>query len=187
MKLLDYLKNSLSEGYREEGRVVSSEPIQRSKDYCLGYAKWLKTNKHQAMLEKLYNASLNQKDFDIPEDPAINFLMIPKINGFTLQYDARRWKEEDFKYLFEYFATCLMQEHGFELVASAKEVAKYTDRVETVERYKLKNVKDEVDYSDVLVRLSLIDNEVSTIKFCATCTKKRITNLSHLLKKIAAA
>ena len=44
---------------------------------------------------------------------------------------------------------------------------------------------NEVDYSDILVRLCYTNGRVTSIKFCATCTKKRITNLSGLIKKMA--
>lgn len=182
MKLLNYLNNS--DDFNDEGKIISKVSIQRSDDFNTQYTKWLELNSHQSMLQDIYSASLSQRD---TLDPAINFLMISKINGFTLQYDPKRWKEADFRYLFEYLAITLMQEHGFDKFSSMKEVTRYFDRVETVERYKLKNVDGEVDYSDILIRLCFINKKVSSLKFCATCTKKRITNFSGLLKKIAEA
>lgn len=187
MKLLNYLNGSLSDNYYDEGKVVSNISIQRSNDYCAQYGKWLKLNRHQSILQKIHEASLNFKDPSSSQDPAINFLMIPRINGFALEYDSKRWTEEDFKYLFEYIAITLIEEHDFQKYSSTEETTRYFDRVEKIERYKLKNAKEDVDYSNILVRLCFIDNKISSIKLCVTCTKRRITNLSGLIQKIADA
>lgn len=185
MKLLNYLSNS--EDYHDEGKLISKESIQRSDDYCIQYGKWVASNKQQPILQEVYEAFLNQEKSSKIKDAAISFLMIPKINGFTLKYDSERWEEVDFMYLFEYVVLTLMKDHGFDKICSIKEVTQYFDRVETIERYKLKNTNQEVDYSEILVRLCFVNNKISSIKFCATCTEKRITNLSGLIKKIANA
>lgn len=188
MNLLNYLKNIQPCDCCDEGNVISSEPIQRSNGYCTQYGKWLKFNKYNSMLEAIYKASLKAKEKKCSQtkekDAAINFLMISKINGFTMQYDPKRWEEEDFRYLFEYIAITLMQEHGFDKFSSMKEVTKYSDRVETVERYKLKSSQPNVDYSDIMIRLCHVNNKITTIKFCATCNKQRITHLPNLLQKL---
>jgi len=187
MNLLNYLKKSLSKNCCNEGDSTNQESIQRTDDYCIQYGKWLKLNKHQSILKSLYEASLNTKGNVSEKDAFISFFIIPKINGFTIQYDRQRWEEEDFKYLFEYIAAYLMREHGFETVSSTREVIEDSNKVEIIERYKLKNPTLEVDYSDVLIRLYYTNNQVTSIKFCGTCAKKRITNLSGLIKKMATA
>ena len=187
MDLLNYLKKSLSRKCCNEGNVINQAPIQRSDDYCTQYGKWLKLNRHQPMLQSLYEASLNRRGCSRKKDTFISFLMIPKINGFTIKYDKKRWAEEDFKYLFEYMATFLIEDHGFSTVSSRQEITEHSNKVEKIERYKLKDPAIEVDYSDILIRLCYTGNQITSIKFCGTCAKKRIANLPGLIKKMADA
>lgn len=185
MNLLNYFKKSLAKNCCSEGDLVNQIPLERSDDYNIKYGKWLKLNKHQPMLQSLYEAALNSKGCASKKNPFISFLIIPKINGFTMLHDANRWEEEDFEYLFEYMATFLMEDHQFTTYSSTREITEFANRVETVERYKFKNPAIEADFSDILVRLCYTNGKVTSIKFCATCTKKRITNLSGLIKKMA--
>jgi len=108
MNLLNYLKNIVSYDCCDEGNVISALPLQRSDDYCTKYKEWLELNKYPSMLEELYKASVNHKNSPNKKDASISFLIVSKINGFTMQYDNRRWEEEDFRYLFEYIATKMM-------------------------------------------------------------------------------
>ncbi|MBL4650157.1 MAG: hypothetical protein JKY03_10530 [Aureispira sp.] len=187
MNLLNYLKKSLGKNCCSQGDLINQIPLQRSDDYCIQYGKWLKLNKHQPMLQSLYEASLNNKSCCNKKDAFISFLMISKINGFTIKYDDKRWVEEDFKYLFEYMATYLIEDHEFATVSPTEEVTEFLNKVERVERYKLKDPALGVDYSEILLRLCYTNNQITSIKFCGTCTKKRITNLSGLIKKMADA
>ncbi|MFT5647829.1 MAG: hypothetical protein ACI976_002524 [Aureispira sp.] len=187
MNLLNYLKKSLSKNCCSEGDLINQTLLERTDDYYIQYEQWLKLNKYQAMLESLYHASLSSKNCCNRTDAFMSFLMISKINGFTMEYDLERWTEEDFKYLFEYMVTFLIKNHEFTIVTPTEEVTEFVNKVERVERYKLKDPALEVDYSDILIRLCYVDNHVTSIKFCGTCTKKRITNLSGLIKKMANA
>lgn len=184
MKLLNNLKKTLEKNCCSDGHLIKQIPLQRSDDYCIQYEKWLKLNRHQAMLQDLYEASLNNKGCSKKRDLSIFFLRIPKMNGFTMQYDPRRWEAEDFKYLFEYMATYLIKNHEFTTVSSTEEMTEYSNRVERTERYKLKDPALEVDYSNILLRLCYVDNQITSIKFCGTCSKSRITNLSEIIKKM---
>lgn len=186
MKLLNYLKKSLAKNCCSEGDLINQEPIDRSDDYYIQYEKWLKTNKYQSMLASLYEAFLNHQSCCSNKDPFVSFLMISKINGFTMHYDAKRWTEEDFKYFFEYMAIYLVENHEFATVSSTQEVTEFSDKVEQVERYKLKDPALEVDYSAILIRLCYTSHQLTSIKFCGTCAPKRITNLAGLFKKMAA-
>ena len=168
MNLLNYFKKSLAKNCCSEGDLINQEPLERSDDYCIQYEKWLKLKKYQPILQSLYEASLSNKICSSKRDPFISFLMIPKINGFTMNYDAQRWEEEDFKYLFEYIATYLIKEHQFDSSTPTREITEFSDRVETVERYKLKDPAIEVDYSGILVRLCYTNGSIASIKFCGT-------------------
>lgn len=184
MKLFNYFRKTLEKNCCSDGYLANQTPIQRSDDYCIQYGKWLKLNKHQAMLQSLYEASLNRKGCSSKRDASISFLMIPKMNGFTMQYDPKRWEEEDFKYLFEYMGTYLVQKHEFATVSATEEITEYSNKVERTERYKLKDPALEVDYSNILLRLCYTNNKITSIKFCGTCAKQRITNLSGLIKEM---
>lgn len=179
MKLLNYLKKTLAKNCCSDGDLINQTPIQRSDNYCIQYEKWLKLNRHQSMLQSLYEASVNKSD------ASISFLIIPKMNGFTMKYDVNRWEEEDFKYLFEYMATYLIKNHEFATVTATEEITEYSNKVERTERYRIKDPALEVDYSNILLRLCYTNNKIDSIKFCGTCTKQRITNLSGLIKKMA--
>jgi hypothetical protein len=187
MKLLNYLKKTLAKNCCSDGDLINQTPIERSDDYYIKYEKWLKLNRHQAMLQSLYEAFLNRKSCSNNRDPFISFLIIPKMNGFTIQYDVNRWEKEDFQYLFEYMAIYLIKDHEFVSVTATEEVTEYSNRIEQTERYRLKNPALEVDYSNILLRLCYTNNQITSIKFCGTCTKQRITNLEGIFKKMATA
>ncbi|BDS14146.1 hypothetical protein [Aureispira anguillae] len=185
MKFFDYIKKTLSPSCCEQGEQVSKEPLKRSDDYCIQYGKWLKLNKHQDMLKTIYEASTKRTGCSSQKDKSICFLMIPTINGFTMHYDAQRWEQQDFRYLLEYIAQLLIQNQGYEQLSSMKETIQYANRKEVVERYKLKSCHPETAYSDILIRLCYTNNQITSLKFCATCAKNKKPNLSDLLQKIA--
>lgn len=185
MDLFNYIKNIFPSSCCDEGKNISKESLERSDDYCIQYAKWMKSEKRHEMLQMVYEASLKRTGCPSKKDKSICFLMIPKINGFTMHYDNKRWEVEDFQYLLEYLATLLVKEQGYERTSSSKETTEYPNRIEIVERYQLKTTDTEKDYSDILLRLCYTNNEITSLKFCATCTKHRLTNFPQFLKEIA--
>lgn len=186
MEFFNQLKNIFSSNCCDEGKAVSKEPLIRSDDYCIQYGKWQKENKHQEMLQMVYEASIKRTGCPTKKDKSICFLMIPTINGFTMHYDEKRWDEEDFRYLFEHIAIVLIEHYGYNKSSSTKEVIEYNNRKEIVERYQLKTTDAEKDYSEILIRLCCTNNKITSLKLCATCTKYKKTNFQYFLKKIAA-
>lgn len=184
MKFFNYIKKTFSSNGCEEGEQLSREPLKRSDDYCIRYDKWLKQHKYQDMLKVVHEASTKRTSCCSKRDKSICFLMIPTINGFTMHYDADRWEEQDFRFLFEYIARLLIEKHAYKKFSSMKEVIKYADRVETVERYKLKASDETAAYSDVLLRLCFVNNKMTSLKFCATCAKNIVPNFTDFLNEL---
>ena len=188
MGFFNYIKNRFfsNDCQEEEGQVLGKEPLQRSDAYRIQYEKWLKTNNYQAMLQAIQTAFPQKCACRSKKDQAICFLMIPTINGFTMRYDAARWEQDDFKYLFEYLKDLLTQHFAYEECTSLQETIQYPKHKETIERHSLKTANTETHYSKILIRLCYTNNKITTLKFCASCTPGKQAAFNLFLEKMAA-
>jgi hypothetical protein len=188
MEFINYMRNAFSSDYaRDEGKLLSEKPIERSEEYNMDYIDWLMTNKYQSMLQDIYRAFQNAGKPIDRRDPCITFLMIPTIHGFTLHEEDCRWSQDDMRFLFEYLSHVLEEEFAYEQEIAIIEDHKYNDRYESVERYRLDSVEELVDYSSIMLRLCRTNDKITSMKFSAIRTKKRIANLGLLLKDLAEA
>lgn len=188
MEFINYMRDSFSSDYaRDEGKQLSEVPIERSEEYNMAYIDWLMTNHYQTILERIYRAHYRLSKPIEHRDPCITFLKIPTIHGFTLHEEDCQFSQDDLRFMLEYFTQVLEEEFEYEQEEGIVEEIQYKDRHERVERYKLKTLENNVDYNKILLRLCYTDGKITSLKFSAIRTKKRIANFDHFLKDLAEA
>lgn len=170
MDLLHFIRNKLfvSKCQEPEGKTISTKSLERVDGDTSFYQQWLKYDRHKTLLDSVSNAAQKRMGCHLQRDKGICFLMIPTVNGFTMRYDAKRWNEEDFKYLVEYIRQKLVQDLDYELTESIQEKVQYDHHLETVDRYTFKSKDAQNPYSKILLRLCANDHGIVNIKFCAT-------------------
>jgi len=187
MGFFDYIKDCLSSNTpEEEGELMSKVPLERPDSYQIPYNKWVKTARYKEMLQSASQSFAKKRGCPTKRDKSICFIMIPTINGFTMHYNPTRWQTDDFKYFFEYLKNLLQQDFGYDECSSTEEKTKYSNQIETVERHSLKTSNTSIDYSSILIRLCYTNNQITSIKFCATCLPTKKPNFGLFLKKMAA-
>lgn len=188
MEFINYMRDAFSLDYaRDEGKQLSELLIERSEEYNMAYVDWLMTNHYQNILEEIYRAHYNLSKPIERRDPCITFLKISNIHGFTLHEEDCRFSQDDLRFLFEYFAQVLEEEFDYDQEEGVIVETQYKDRHEKVERYKLKALEKNMDYDNILLRLCYTNGKITSLKFAAIRTEKRIANFDHLLKDIAEA
>jgi hypothetical protein len=185
MGLFDYVKDCLSSNIEtEDGELISKEPLKRADTYEIPYNKWVKTGKPEEMLKSVRDSFDKKRGCPTKRDKSICFLMIPTINGFTMHYNPTRWETDDFKYFFEYLYNLVLKDFGYEVCSSTQEKTKYPNHVETVERHCLETSDTSMNYSNILLRLCYTNNQITSIKFCATCAPTKKPDFGPFLKKM---
>lgn len=186
MEFINYMRDIFSYDYaRDEGKKISEEPLIHDEAFHLAYVNWLMTNEPYKLVEEIYRAQLQDHKTVEERDACITFLTVPTINGFTMHYDASRWEQCALQYFFEYLAHILVEQQGYEIVCKIRERVQYKDRHEVVERYKL-HTKEKVDYSDIMLRLCYTNGAITSLKFCAVRTKRRIAHFPALIRSFAS-
>ena len=185
MGFFNYIKKCLSPSQcKEDGQLLHKEQLNRSDCYLIQYEKWRKTSRAQDILANIHSALEQRIAQTGAKDNAICFFMIPTINGFTLQFRANRWNQEDFIYFVEYLKRALQQKAGFDSCDSTHEKVKQQHYTEFVERHSLKNNTPDSPYQQILLRLCSTHNKIKSIKLCATCRSGQSPNFSHFLKSL---
>lgn len=188
MEFINYMRDVFSSDYsRDEGKQLSEVPIERSEDYNMAYIDWLMTNRYQVILAQIYRANTNLHKPVERRDPCITFLTVPSVHGFTLHEEDCRWSQDDLRFMFEYFSQLLEEEFSYDQEVAYIETIQYKDRLEKVERCRMEGLKEQMDYSNILLRLCYTDKKITSLKFSAIRTKKRIANFESLLKDMAEA
>jgi len=187
MEFINYMRDVFSSDYAREGKKLNEAPLEYEEDYHLAYIDWLMGDLPEQLVEEVYLAQLNSQKPVAERDPCITFLTVPTINGFTMHFEAYRWSQDDLRYFFEYMASTLTEHLGYEQVDAVREEVQYKDRHEVVERYKLAALSEDMDYSDIMLRLCYTDGAISSLKFCAVRTRRRIANFPALLRRLLAA
>lgn len=170
MDLLHFIRNKIfvSKCHEPEGKTISSKSLEGVDGDTSFYQQWLKYDRHKTILDNITQATQKRMGCHLQRDKGICFLMIPTLNGFTMRYDAKRWTEDDFKYLVEYIRQKLVKSLNYELFESNQEKVQYDRHLETVDRYSFKAKDPQSPYSKILLRLCANDQGVVNIKFCAT-------------------
>lgn len=186
MEFINYMRDVFSSDCaRDEGKKISEEPLIRDEAFHLAYINWLMTSEPYKLVEEIYRAQRHDHKTVQERDTCITFLTVPTINGFTMHYDASRWEQDDLQYFFEYLAHTLVEQQGYEIVCEIRETVQYKDRYEVVERYKL-HTRQKIDYSDIVLRLCRTNGIITSLKFCAVRTKRRIANFPALICSLAS-
>lgn len=187
MDIWEYFKSLLKKS--EESTATKPfirETIVRSEEEKADYELWTNTLACRRMLDWL---NMQYANFLIqPEnlDENIDFLTTPSSNGFVLYFDEMLHNKYDFKHLFEYFKNKTLT-FNYKLYMSDRRTYTKEDRVEVIERHYLKprNVlkKDDATgefkkvkqrFGNVLIELHFRNDEISTLKYSATCYNDRL-------------
>lgn len=188
MELIKYMINAFSsECVRDEGEKIKEESLSYEEDFHFNYVDWLMSGQPSKLFGEIYRALLENCSGLEKRASYISFLTIPTINGFTVHSEDCRWSQDDFRYFFEYLNNMIVEYLAYEEKTAIREEIQYKDRHEVVERYHLLANCEDVDYSDIMLRLCYTDGEITSLKFCAVRTKRRIANFNALLKSIATA
>lgn len=187
MEFINYMRDVFSSDYaRDEGKKIGEEPLTHDEAFHLAYIDWLMTDEPYKLVEEIYRAQLNDHKTIEERDTSITFLAVPTINGFTMHYEDSRWEQSDLQYFLEYLAHTLVEQQPYEIVSEVRETVQYKDRHEMVERYKLHTDDPEMDYSDIMLRLCYTNGVITSLKFCAVRTKRRIANFPALIRSLAS-
>lgn len=181
MEFINYMMDVFSSDYViDEGRQLSKKPIERSEKYNIAYMDWLLTNRYQVILKAVYQAHAQLAK----RDPHITFLKIPTIYGFTLHAAEGRWSGNDLRFMFEYYAQVLEEVFNYEPEIALVEETQYKDRHEVVERCRLGTLEDGGDYRNILLHLCSTGGKITSLKFSAVKTERRIVTFEYLLRNL---
>lgn len=158
-----------------EGELVLHEVLCRDEEELAYYEKWNDSNTKTQMLSWL-EEQFQKYNRQCCCDCKINFLMIPSINGFVIQFDEKKWREADFVCLFDYLKFRLKDVGYLSQVSDIKAIRKGSC-IETTQRHYLKPPRefgleygDKMDqkFGNVMVTLNFVNERMTNLKFSAT-------------------
>lgn len=172
--------DALSCGAQEnrETRQLSHTALQRSEQEQDSYHEWLCSQNRHAMLEWINKSYEDFSNCCSSYDHALDFLMIPTVNGFVIHYDAQRWDSDHFVCFFDYLSTRVKELGYYCQVADVKSISR-GGKVETTQRYFLKpprqrhlpkHSEEKLDqqYGNIMITLCLVNERIVNLKFSAT-------------------
>lgn len=89
--------------------ILLSGLTVESNQFRTGYSNWLTSNNAQNLLEWLRSEVDKKSNLANYNGDEIHFLNCQGMSGFVLDFNSKKWKKEDFIFLFNYLKTQLLK------------------------------------------------------------------------------